>query len=79
MRVHTKRNHVPQGSASRPISAQRLVSPPPATTGDNNNTLSSNLTFIKCLQEGQVVGYVEYMLGCYCRDQLPSFDAFLLV
>lgn len=79
MRVLTKTEPCATGECITSNQRTPDPKPRPTTTGDNNNTLSTNLTFIKCLQEGQAVGYVEYMLGGSFQDQLLSFPAYHFV
>lgn len=46
-------NMVTHGASSRPISACSHPKPASATTGDNNNTITTIMTFIKCVREGR--------------------------
>lgn len=76
---------VTRGESSRPISVCPDPKPASVTTGDNNNTISTIMTFIKCLSEGQPVGCTDHMV-CVSRHPLTassrfhyrqlSFDAF---
>lgn len=56
LRVRTKRKHRATGGSSRPISACPDPKPASVTTGYNHNTISTIMTFIKCVSEGQALG-----------------------
>lgn len=69
------------GGSSRPITARPDPKPASVTTGDNNNTISTIMTFIKCLCEGQAVRYTNHML-CVSINSLISvykIDSFYLM
>ena len=54
--------HAPTlAAAPRPIRARPAPEPAPFTTGDNNNTIITIMTFIKCLTEGRRAGYAGYV------------------
>lgn len=83
MRLRGNRKHRVTGGSSCPISACPDPKPAPVTTGDNNKTVANIMTFIKCITEGQAVGYMDNIIFTFKHrvaasphTKQRSFEAF---